>query len=88
MNWRRVRALVASHALAPIDEEAKPAAAGGTRPPAVVPLVPKRYAAGLENRCPGGALFQTGYYNSQQLGISNARTNGIASSGPALTPPE
>jgi hypothetical protein len=40
---------------------------------AVVPLVPKRCAAGLEMHCPGGALSQTGAYNPSHLDISNAR---------------
>jgi hypothetical protein len=47
--------------------------AGCSRSPAVVPLVPKRYAAGLEIHCPGGALYQTGPCNSQQLNASKVR---------------
>lgn len=44
---------------------ANPPAAADDAPPTVVPLVPKRYAAGLEMRCPGGALYQTGDQQSQ-----------------------
>jgi hypothetical protein len=42
---------------------------------APAPEIPKRYAAGLEIRCPGGALSQTGPSNPQPAITSNRYAN-------------